>query len=111
VILFLCMSDFVIASMPTKLAAHESSNLEQRHSKTVSPHPFRFDMLIQGVIKAIGTVFGKRPSGRKVTETVAIALMTSRYDLGCAGQWGATDVHSTSNQTKHYAKGRYIISI
>jgi predicted MFS family arabinose efflux permease len=81
-ILFLCISDFVIASMPTKLAAHKSSNPEQKHSETVSPHPFRFVMLIQGVIKAIGTVFGGRPSGRKVTETVAIASMTSRFDLG-----------------------------
>jgi hypothetical protein len=77
VLLFLCISNFVISSMPITLAAHKSSNLDEMHSETAQPHRFRFVTLIQGVIKAIATVSVGRPSGRKVTEPAAIAAMTS----------------------------------
>src|SRR5271169_677152 len=78
VLFFLCISDFVISSMPMKLETHKPLNLEQQQSETAPPYRFRFVTIIQGVIKAIGTVFGERPTGRKVTEPAAVALMTSR---------------------------------
>ena len=77
VVLFLCISNFVISPMPVTSAVHRSSNVEQKHSGIAPPHRFRFVTLIQGVIKAIVTVFMGRPSGRKVTEPATIAVMTS----------------------------------
>jgi hypothetical protein len=68
VILFLSISDFVISSMPTNLGVRKSSDQEQKHSETAWPERLRFAAVIQGVIKAIGTAFGGRPSGRKVTD-------------------------------------------
>lgn len=84
VILFPYISDLVIASMEIKSAVRKSLNLEQTHSVTAPSHRFRFVTLLQGVIEAIGTVFGGRPSGRKVTEPAAIALMASRVLHGFA---------------------------
>ena len=77
VLLFLCISNFVISAMPITVAVHKSANLDQMRSETAPPHRFRFVTLIQGVIKAIATVFVGRPSGRKVAEPAAIAVMTS----------------------------------
>ena len=76
-LLFLCISNFVIYSMSITLAVHKSSHLDQMHLGTAPPHRFRFVTLFQEVIKAIVTVFVGRPSGRKVAEPAAIAVMTS----------------------------------
>jgi hypothetical protein len=86
VLLFLCISNSLMSSRPIKPAAHKSSDLEQKHSRsaTLPTHRLRFVTLHQGVIKAIGAVFGRRPSGRKVTEPAAIALMASRILNGFA---------------------------
>jgi hypothetical protein len=84
--LFLYISNSVISPKSLKPAAHKSSNQEQKHSGSAPPtaHRFRFVTLLQGVIKAIGAVFGGRPSGRKVTEPAAIALMASQVLHGIA---------------------------
>jgi hypothetical protein len=86
VLLFLCISNVVVSSMPIETATHNSSNLEQKHSESASlpAHRFRSVTLLQGVIKAIVTVFGGRPSRRKVTGPAAIALMTSQVLHGLA---------------------------
>jgi hypothetical protein len=77
VLFFLCISNFAISSMPIKSNRHEYPTLEQKRSTTTAAFRIRFVTLVQGVTKAIGTAFGRRPSGRKVTEPAAIALMTS----------------------------------
>jgi hypothetical protein len=97
VLLFLCISNFVISLMPVNLPPHKSANLEQNRSETAPRHRFRFVMLIQGVNKAIGPVFGERPSGRKVTESAAIALLTSRVLNGFARVIRPRAPHSTSS--------------
>jgi hypothetical protein len=56
VLFFLCISDFVISSMPMKLETRKPLNLEQQQSETAPRYRFRFVTLIQGVIKAIGCI-------------------------------------------------------
>ncbi len=87
VLLFLCISNFVVSLKHINPAARRSSNLEQKQSKSapLPAHRFRFVTLRQGVIKAIGAAFGGRPSGRKVTDRAAIAFMTSRILHGFGG--------------------------
>ena len=82
VLMFLCISNFLISSGPMKANRHKSYFLEQRRSEKAPQLRFSFVMLLRGVTKAIGTVFGGRPSGRKVTEPAAVALMTSRVMNG-----------------------------
>jgi hypothetical protein len=82
VLMFLCISNFLMSMEPTKNAPRKIYSLEPRSSEAVPPRRFRFAMIIRGVTKAIGTVFGKRPTGRKVTESAAVALMTSRVING-----------------------------
>jgi hypothetical protein len=84
VLLFLCISNFVISPMPIKSDRHEYPTLEQKRSTTAATFRIAIVTLIQGVTKAIGTAFGRRPSGRKVAEPAAIALMTSRTMRGFA---------------------------
>jgi hypothetical protein len=86
VLLFLCISNVVISSMPLEAAARNSSNIAQMHSESapLRAHRSRFVTLLQGVTKAIGAAFGRGPSGRRVPETVAIALMTSWVSHGFA---------------------------
>lgn len=78
VLFFLCISNFANYSMPTRSGRHEHPTLEQKHSTTLATFRVRFVTLVQGATKAIGTAFGRRPSGRKVAGPAAIALMTSR---------------------------------
>lgn len=78
VLFFLCISNFAIPSMPIKSDRHEYPTLEQERSTTTATYRIRFVTLVQGVTKAIGTAFDRRPSGRKVAEPAAIALMTPR---------------------------------
>lgn len=78
VLFFLCISSFANSSAPTRSDRHEYSVLEQKQSTTMATFRIRFVTLVQGVTKAIGTAFGRRPSGRKVAGPAAIALMTSR---------------------------------
>ena len=61
VLLFLCISNVVISSMPHEAAAHNSSNIAQMHSESapLPAHRFRFVTLLQGVIKAIGAAPGE----------------------------------------------------
>lgn len=86
ILLFLCISNSLMSSRPLKAAAHKFSNLKQKQSRS-APLPtnrFRFVTLHQGANKAIGAVFWRRPSGRKVTEPAAIAVLASRILHGFA---------------------------
>jgi|GEM_PF-3633753 len=82
VLFFLCISNVGSVSRPIRWGMPHISNLGREHSAPAPPHRFGFVTLLRGVIKAIGTVFGERPTGRKVTEAAAIALMTSRFLRG-----------------------------
>jgi hypothetical protein len=85
VLFFLCISNVGSFSRPIRSGMPTFSNLGRKYSDPAPPHRFRIVTLLQGVIKAIGTVFGERPTGRKVTEPAAIALMTSRFLRGFGG--------------------------
>ena len=58
VILFISISEFVIATMATKSMMHESANLEQEEAGSAQSRRSRSVTLPRKVIKAIGTVFG-----------------------------------------------------
>ena len=98
VLFFLCNSNLVLFSMPIELETHKFLNLEHKQSRNTPPYRLRFVTQIQGVTKAIGTVFGGRPSGRKVTEPAAIALMISRVKLGFARTIRPRCPHQTSSR-------------
>jgi hypothetical protein len=82
VLFFLCISNFAISSMLIKSDRNEYPTLEHKRSTTTATFRIRLVTLVQGVTKAIGTAFDRRPSGRKVAEPAAIALMTSRTMQG-----------------------------
>jgi hypothetical protein len=84
VLMFLCISNFLISPELVKTSSSRIPFLAESRAEAAPPLRIRFAMLPRGVTKAIGTVFGKRPTGRKVTESAAVALMTSRFINGLA---------------------------
>jgi hypothetical protein len=97
--------ELCISSMPIKSDRHEYPALEQKRSTTTATFRIRFVTLVQGVTKAIGTAFDRRPSGRKVAEPAAIALMTSGIMQGLGlGQAVQTGSHFVTNHPSNYRK-------
>jgi hypothetical protein len=96
VISFLCISNFVISLTPIKSEARKPIDLEQKTLLDRATASIRVRHGDPGVIKAIGIVFGERPTRRKVTEPIAVALRTSRVEHGVAPLIRTRFPHSTS---------------
>ena len=84
VLMFLCISNFLISPELVKTSSSRIPFLVESRTEAAPPLRIRFATILREATKAIGTVFEKRPTGRKVTESAAVALMTSRFINGLA---------------------------
>jgi hypothetical protein len=106
VLSFLCISNFVISSLSIQSEARKPIDLEQKTLRDRAVASIHVRHVNSGVIKAIGIVFGERPTRRKVTEPTAVALKTSRVGRGDARLIRTRFPHSTSFSSSRETLGR-----